>query len=178
MTEPTPTFGTESSTSATGATPGDSPKAHFAKAVEEALAGAHAMRGQAHERAETYREKVHQAKSEWTDDARARSDQARERALTLATEGKARASGAIANLAKTVGDSAGLIDERFGVKYGDYVRGAQRSLEDAAERIDATDIAKFSEDTRAFVRSSPGLAVGIAAIGGFMMARLFKAPER
>ncbi len=32
----------------------------------------------------------------------------------------------------------------------------------------------IGEDAKQFVRKSPGLAVGIAAVAGFMLARLFK----
>ncbi|MEO6091581.1 MAG: hypothetical protein ABIT04_12045 [Novosphingobium sp.] len=181
MTEPTSTFGSDDTLASGGAgTAGpatDAPKAHFAKAVEEARAGAQAMREQAQERAETYLDKIKETQSGWTSDARARGDEARERVLTLANDGKVRATGAINNLAKTVEDSAPLIDERLGVKYGDYVRGASRSLQDAAIRLEAADLTKVTEDTRAFVRSSPGLAVGIAAMGGFLIARLFKGSD-
>ena len=47
--------------------------------------------------------------------------QARDRAGTLASEGKAKTSDALSSLGKIVADNAGTLDEKLGVKYGDYL---------------------------------------------------------
>ena len=73
-----------------------------------------------------------------------------------------------------VEDNAALIDEKVGLKYGDYARTAARSMQDAATRLDAKELAELGEDAKEFVRKSPGLAIGMAAVAGFMLARLFK----
>jgi hypothetical protein len=154
-------------------TPTDAAKGHFAKAVEEAKAGAQALGKEAQERADLYREKFAEKSGEWADEAKARGGEARERAADFANQGKAGASRAISGLGKIVEENAPLIDEKVGVKYGDYARTAARSMQDAADRLDAKELAELGEDAKEFVRKSPGLAIGIAAVGGFLLARLF-----
>lgn len=160
------TFTDTSETSAAAA------KGHFAKAVEEAKAGAQALGKEAHDRADLYREKLTEKSGEWVDEAKARSGEAKDRAADLAHQGKAGASKAISTLGKLVDENATLIDEKVGVKYGDYARTAAQSLQDTADKIDSKDLVELGEDAKQFIRQSPGLAVGIAAVGGFILARL------
>ena len=149
-------------------TTGEKPaKERFAKAIEEARAGAQALGKEAQERADLYREKLSSTGGEW-------STQAKERAAGYANDGKAKASGAIAGLGKLVSENAGLIDEKVGAKYGDYARQAAQSLQDASERLDAKSLDELADDAKEFVRQSPGLAIGIAAVGGFLIARLLR----
>jgi ElaB/YqjD/DUF883 family membrane-anchored ribosome-binding protein len=154
------------STTASGA---DEPsaKARFAKAIEEAKAGAAALGKEAQERADQYREKLSSQSGDWT-------SQAKEKATVYANEGKAKASGAISGLGKIVADNAGLIDEKVGPKYGEYARSAAQSIQDAAARLDAKELDELAEDAKEFVRQSPGLAVGMAAVAGFMLARMLR----
>lgn len=160
---------------AAAATPDVEPaKAKFAQAIEEARAGAEALGKQAQERAEQYRDKLAGVSSEWIDEAKALSGQAKERAAELAVEGKAKASDAISNLGKIVADTAPQLDEKLGPKYGDVARTAARSMQETAARIESKDITELGNDAKEFVRKSPGLAVGIAAVAGFFVARLFK----
>jgi ElaB/YqjD/DUF883 family membrane-anchored ribosome-binding protein len=158
-------------------TPTDAAKGHFAKAVEEAKAGAQALGKEAQERADLYREKLTERSGDWVNEAKARSGEARERATDLANQGKAGASRAISGLGKLVEENAPLLDEKVGVKYGDYARTAARSMQDAADRIDTKELAELGEDAKEFVRKSPGLAVGMAAVAGFMLARLFSSSK-
>ena len=153
-------------------TPTDAAKGHFAKAVEEAKAGAQALGKEAQDRADLYREKVTEKSTEWVDEAKARSGEAKERAADLANQGKAGASRAISTLGKMVEENAPLIDEKVGVKYGDYARTAARSMQDTAEKLEAKELTELGEDAKEFVRQSPGLAIGLAAVGGFLIARL------
>lgn len=148
-------------------------KSHFAKAVEEAKAGAQALGKEAQDRAGQYRDKFSETSNQWANEAIDRSGQAKERAADLANEGKAGASRAISSLGKVVEDNAGLIDEKVGVKYGDYARSAARSLQDTATKLDEKELAELGEDAKEFVRNSPGLAIGLAAAAGFVIARLF-----
>ncbi|MCB2075995.1 MAG: hypothetical protein H6917_09285 [Novosphingobium sp.] len=149
-------------------------KTHFAKAVEEAKAGAQALGKEAQERAGAYREKASQTGSEWANEARAKSGEAKEKAFAFANEGKAGASKAISTLGKMVEDNAPTIDDKLGAKYGDYARSAARSMQDAATKLDTKELNELGEDAKDFVRKSPGLAVGMAAVAGFMLARLFR----
>ncbi len=77
-------------------------------------------------------------------------------------------------LGKMVEDSAMTIDEKVGVKYGDYARTAAKSIDDAAAKLDEKSLEDLGEDAKEFVREKPALAVGIAAAAGFMLARLFR----
>lgn len=149
-------------------------KAKFAKALEEAKAGAQALSKQAQATASDYRKKAAGQSEAWIDEAKAYGEQAKERAASLAKDGKTRASEALTGLGKAVSDSAGLIDEKFGAKYGDYARTAARSIQENAAKLDNKEFGELGDDVRDFVKKSPGLAVGIAAVAGFMFARLFK----
>ena len=63
---------------------------------------------------------------------------------------------ALANVSKMVGDTADGIDERLGAEYGDYARRAAGAIEDVANTIAAKDPDELIDDTRNFVRNSPG----------------------
>lgn len=152
-------------------------KARFGKALEEAKAGAQALGKDAQARAEAYREKLTDKGSDLLEEAKILGDQAKDKAYHLAVEGKAKATEALSGLSKIVGDNAGLVDDKLGDKYGDYVRTASRNIQEAADKLGAKDIGELGEDAREFVRKSPGLAVGLAAVAGFMLARMFKGSE-
>jgi len=102
------------------------------------------------------------------------SSQAGERARGIVTQGLERTSEALANVSKMIGDTAAGIDERLGEEYGDYARRAAGSIENVANQIAAKDPDELIEDTRNFVRNSPGVALAGAAVVGFVVARLFK----
>lgn len=172
MAESTTTSGLDGT-----ATTNDAPRAHFAKAVEEARAGAQLLGKQAQDMANTYRDKLNQTTTDWSSGAKAKSDQTVDRAFQLANDGKARASSAILGLGKMVEENAALVDERVGVQYGDYVRTAGRSIQDVANQFDAKELSELAEDAREFVRTRPGVAIGLAAVGGFMLARMFKGSD-
>lgn len=149
-------------------------KSRFNAAIDEAKAGAAALRAEASERAGVYREQANKRREDWTTQARAYGDEARTRGKDLATQGKGKVSEGLTALGQAVGDSAQVVDEKLGAKYGDYARTASRSLQDAATKLDQKSIDELGEDAREFVRKSPGAAVGIAAVFGFLLSRLFR----
>ena len=102
------------------------------------------------------------------------SSQAGERARGFVTQGLERTSEALANVSKMIGDTAAGIDERLGEDYGDYARRAAGSIENVANQIASKDPDELIEDTRNFVRNSPGIALAGAAVVGFVVARLLK----
>jgi ElaB/YqjD/DUF883 family membrane-anchored ribosome-binding protein len=102
------------------------------------------------------------------------SSQAGERARGLVTQGLERTSEALANVSKMIGDTASGIDERLGPEYGEYARRAAGSIENVANQIASKDPDELIEDTRNFVRNSPGVALAGAAVLGFVVARLLK----
>ena len=103
------------------------------------------------------------------------SGQAADKARELVGQGLERSGEALANVSKLVGDTAASLDERLGEEYGEYARRAASALEDAANRISAKDAEELIDDTRDFVRKSPGVALAGAAIIGFALVRLVKA---
>ena len=102
------------------------------------------------------------------------ANQAGDKARGLVTQGLERTSEALANIAKMVGDTAPGIEERLGGEYGDYARRAAGSIENVANTIAEKDPDELIEDTRNFVRNSPGIALAGAAVVGFVVARLVK----
>jgi ElaB/YqjD/DUF883 family membrane-anchored ribosome-binding protein len=149
-------------------------KQRFAKALDEARAGAEALTKEAQDRAANYRAKAASQSSEWIDEAKELSEQAKEKAFILAQEGKTKTSEAIHGLGQVVEDNAAIIDEKVGPKYGDYARTAAKGMKDAAEKIDNKDLGELGEDAKEFVRKSPGVAVAMAAAAGFLLSRLFR----
>lgn len=102
------------------------------------------------------------------------SGQAADKARGLVSQGLERSAEALGNVSKLVGDTADGLDERLGPDYGDYARRAAGAIEDAANSIASKDADELIDDTREFVRRSPGVALAGAAIVGFALARLVK----
>ena len=102
------------------------------------------------------------------------ASQAGDKARGLVSQGLERTSEALANVARMVGDTAPGIDERLGEDYGGYARRATGAIENVANTIAEKDPDELIEDTRNFVRNSPGIALAGAAVVGFVVARLVK----
>ena len=102
------------------------------------------------------------------------ANQAGEKARGLVSQGLERTAEALANVSKMVGDTAPGIEERLGSEYGDYARRAAGAIENVASKIAEKDPDELIEDTRSFVRDSPGIALAGAAVVGFVVARLLK----
>ena len=100
--------------------------------------------------------------------------QAADRTRGLVAQGLERSSEALANVSKLVGETAGGLDERLGAEYGEYARKAASAIEEVADSLASKDPDELIEDTRSFVRTSPGVALAGAAIVGFAVARLVK----
>ena len=102
------------------------------------------------------------------------SGQAADKARGFVGQGLERSSEALANVSKLVGDTASGLDERLGQEYGDYARKAAGAIEDAANKLASKDADELIDDTRSFVRKSPGVALAGAAVIGFALVRLVK----
>jgi ElaB/YqjD/DUF883 family membrane-anchored ribosome-binding protein len=102
------------------------------------------------------------------------ASQTSDRARGLVTQGLERTAETLANVSKMVGDTAGGIEERLGPEYGDYARRAAGAIENVANTIAEKNPDELIEDTRNFVRNSPGIALAGAAVIGFVVARLIK----
>src|SRR3546814_13420924 len=73
-----------------------------------------------------------------------------------------------------IDDSANTVDEKLGTQYGDYARYAAEAIAGAATALDNRAIDDLVNEARDFVRKSPAVAIGAAAIAGFVLMRLVK----
>jgi len=102
------------------------------------------------------------------------ADKAADKTRGLVGQGLERSSEALANVSRLVGDTATGLDERLGQEYGDYARKAASYIEETANKLATKDADELIDDTRAFVKKSPGVALAGAAVVGFVLARLVK----
>jgi ElaB/YqjD/DUF883 family membrane-anchored ribosome-binding protein len=100
--------------------------------------------------------------------------QATTRARDFADDGKTRATGLLNDVSEVIGEAAESIDRRFGEDYADYAHRASGAVSGLADKLRDRTIDDLIDDTRDFVRKSPGIAIGIAAVAGFMLVRLIK----
>jgi ElaB/YqjD/DUF883 family membrane-anchored ribosome-binding protein len=107
--------------------------------------------------------------------ATALRDQAGGRVREFAEGGKTRASDALDELSRVVGDTAETIDEKLGGEYGEYARKAADAVSGFADTLRRKDVDELYDNVRDAVRKSPGIAIGVAAIVGFTLVRLIKA---
>jgi ElaB/YqjD/DUF883 family membrane-anchored ribosome-binding protein len=149
-------------------------KSRFNAALEEAKAGAAALKAEGKERAVAYRDQAKGKGEDWVAEAKAYGEEAKVKGKELAVEGKAKMGEGMRALSRLVNDNAYQVDDKVGAKYGDYARTASKSLGEYADRLDAKSVDDLVEDGREFVRKSPGKALGIAAIAGFLLSRLFR----
>ncbi|MBX9885358.1 MAG: hypothetical protein K2X68_10340 [Novosphingobium sp.] len=146
----------------------------FGKAIEDARASAANLTGEARERTAAITETVAATASDYTEKAGEYAGQAKVVALDLARQGKGKATAALSTLGETIESNAGVIDEKLGVQYGDYARGAAHSLQGAAATLEAKDIPEIGEEIVTFVKKSPVKALGIAAVAGFVLSRVLR----
>ena len=172
-TTPTPTPEAVDEPKAEGTETAEAIKSRFSRAIDDAKASAEGLRSDATEIAAAAREKATATAAEWTEQATNLANQARDRSVELARTGKDKTSEAIAVVGRALADTAPVIDEKLGVQFGDYARSAAGALETSADKLAAKDFVDLGEDVKAFVRNSPATALGIAAVTGFLFARLF-----
>jgi ElaB/YqjD/DUF883 family membrane-anchored ribosome-binding protein len=110
-----------------------------------------------------------------TSQVQALRGQAGDRVREFADGGKTRASDALEELSRIVADTADSIDERLGGQYGEYARKASDAVSGFADTLRRTEVDELYDNVRDAVRKSPGVAIGIAAVVGFTIARLAKA---
>lgn len=101
--------------------------------------------------------------------------QAADRARQFAEDGKTRASDALDEVARAVGEAADIIDDRMGEQYGGYARRAAERVSGIATGLRERDVDDLYDEARDFVRTSPVLTVGVAAAVGFALVRLIRA---
>ena len=107
--------------------------------------------------------------------ASALRDQAGGRVREFADGGKTRASDALEELSRVFADTADTIDERLGGEYGEYARKAADTVSGFADNLRRKEVEEIYDNVRDAVRKSPGVAIGVAAVVGFALARVVKA---
>lgn len=100
--------------------------------------------------------------------------QAGDKLRGFADDGKGRVTGMLENVSEVLNDAARSVDERLGGDYGDYAHRAAGAVADFAGRIRDKSVDDIMDDTRDFVRKSPVVAIGIAAVAGFALIRVLK----
>ena len=100
--------------------------------------------------------------------------QAGDKARAYADEGKGKATGLLQNLADILADASGSVEDRLGGQYAGVGRKASDSIKSLASTIDERSVDELLEEARAFVQRSPAVAIGIAAVLGFAVARVVR----
>lgn len=108
------------------------------------------------------------------EDAASLAGTAGTKAREAATKGKDKAAETVGALAKMLEDSATTVDSKFGKQYGDYARSAATTVAGLATSLEEKDLDELAGATREFVKKSPAVAVGAAAVIGFVLARMLK----
>lgn len=109
------------------------------------------------------------------DNAGKLGQQATDRLRAVADDGKARAGGALDQVAQLLTDAATQVDDRLGAQYGQYARDAAGQVQGFADTVRNKDLNELIDEARGFVRASPAIAIGVAAAVGFAAARLVQA---
>lgn len=112
--------------------------------------------------------------SDWKAQAESIKAQAAKTARSAADTAKDKTGSAMQGLAKLISDTAGTVDAKLGPQYGDYARYAAEAVAGAAKSLDAKDLDQLATEARDFVRKSPAVAIGAAAVVGFVLMRLAK----
>jgi ElaB/YqjD/DUF883 family membrane-anchored ribosome-binding protein len=100
--------------------------------------------------------------------------QAADKLRGFADDGKGRVTGLLEDVSEVINDAARSVDERLGGDYGEYAHRAAGAVADFAGRIRDKSVDDIMDDTRDFVRKSPVIAIGIAAVAGFALLRVIK----
>jgi len=106
--------------------------------------------------------------------AAAVASEAGDAAKKAASTGKDKAAEALDGVAKLAENAANAVEEQLGPTYGNYARKASETVSNAAASLQSKEIDDLIEDTKAFVRKSPVVAIGAAAAVGFLLTRLIR----
>ena len=100
--------------------------------------------------------------------------QAGSRIRGIADDGKSRATGLLDDFSEVITDAARSVDGKFGEDYGEYAHRAAGAVSSFAENLRTKTVDDIVDDTRQFIRKSPVIAIGIAAVAGFALMRVIK----
>ncbi|WP_294390712.1 hypothetical protein [uncultured Sphingomonas sp.] len=100
--------------------------------------------------------------------------QAGDKARDLVQTGKDRATSAIDDVVRMIEDAAAEVDDKIGSQYGDYARRAADGLSGFSDSFKDKDVDELFDQARALIAKSPAAAAGIAAVLGFVAARMVR----
>ena len=92
----------------------------------------------------------------------------------FADDGKSKATGLLDDFSEVITDAARSVDQKFGEDYGEYAHRAAGAVSNLAGRVRERNVDDFVDDAKEFVRKSPVVAIGIAAVAGFALVRLLR----
>ena len=99
-------------------------------------------------------------------------------AKSAATTGKDKAASALHDLADVARDLANKLDDGTvgsnTAKAATYARKAADSVDRFSSKVKAKEIEDITNDARDAVRNNPAIAIGVAALIGFALARFLK----
>ncbi|MET0370988.1 MAG: hypothetical protein ABW039_06385 [Sphingobium sp.] len=133
------------------------------------------LKEQAEKAAKTAAEKLNAV--DWKAHIDPIKEQAGKTAKSAAGAAKDKTGSAMQSLAKLITDTAGTVDAKLGPQYGDYARQAAESVASAAKTLDSKDVDQLLTEAKDFVRKSPAVAIGAAAVVGFVLMRLAKGSD-
>lgn len=130
------------------------------------------LKGKAKKAAQVAAEKFKEV--DWKAQVDPLKEQAAKTAKSAAGVAKDTTGTVMQSLAKLIADTAGTVDAKLGPQYGDYARQAAESVAGAAKTLDGKDVDMLMTEARDFVRKSPAVAIGAAAVVGYVLMRLAK----
>ena len=143
-------------------------------AVSKAKKAAAATKAAALETASEARTAATASTAQWREQAGEFAEQAKTTAREAATTAKNTTGDALHGLSKLISETAETVDSKLGPQYGDYARKAAETVAGAAQSLDEKDIDQLTEEARNFVRKSPAVAIGAAAVVGFVLMRMMR----
>jgi len=142
--------------------------------VTKAKKAAAATKAAALETASEARNAATASTAQWREQAGEFAEQAKTTAREAATTAKNTTGDALHGLSKLISETAETVDSKLGPQYGDYARKAAETVAGAAQSLDEKDIDQLTEEARNFVRKSPAVAIGAAAVVGFVLMRMMR----
>ena len=142
--------------------------------VTKAKKAAAATKAAALETASEARNAASASTAQWREQAGEFAEQAKSTAREAATTAKNTTGDALHGLSKLISETAETVDSKLGPQYGDYARKAAETVAGAAQSLDEKDIDQLTEEARNFVRKSPAVAIGAAAVVGFVLMRMIR----
>lgn len=103
---------------------------------------------------------------------------AENRLLDLAEDGKTELARSFDDFVRMAHEMAAQVESVGGGMFAGYARQAAGLLGDVHESFRDKPVEDLLDDGRELIRRSPGLAVGVALIAGFVAARLVKSSGR